>query len=227
MSVVFIYFCLMNQLPIPTPLPSLDNLQLRMLVEKSEEQLNEMKKLIKLSRKDAESLRDLANTAGKLAEGLDRHLVQFEDSSIYEKALVELQKENNFSSTFAESENLRNKLSHRDESEHSQQGFDGFKEFQKRSVQAHSSDLKDLEQIQRELEGAPPGYLNKVQTQLSLRQWQTETRISSQMTELLATMKSMREELRALRLKDQSAQDTQKSIINRLKSAWEPTREKP
>ncbi|RME14060.1 MAG: hypothetical protein D6797_09690, partial [Bdellovibrio sp.] len=54
--------------------------------------------------------------------------------------------------------------------------------------------------LKQSVKNAGPVFLQKVQTEAQLGTWQSNTRISSQLTELIAAVRAMREELRLMRL---------------------------
>lgn len=193
--IILISLKVFAQVPIST-----ETLQLRELINNSEQQISALKEILKYSKQDAISLDNASQILNKLSSGINQSIEKYRGTETYEKALLELHKKNNFKNTFADSQELRQNL---DISKNAnKQTYNDSIKFQKESVRANESDLKQRSELQAALITAQPGLIPKIEAQTQLGIWQTNTRMSLQMTELLASIHAMREELRILRLKE-------------------------
>lgn len=186
-------------LPIST-----QNLQLQQLIEKSEQQIKELKDILSYKKQDAASLENASKILEKMSAGIDKSIEKYKGTEIFDKALLDLQSKDDFKKTYAESKEIRD-LVHDPTMRASQKNFDDSVKFQKESVRANQSDIVDQKQLQQDLKSAQPGFVPKLQAQAELGNWRASTRMSAQMTELLASIHTMREELRALRLKEEKS----------------------
>ena len=181
-----------------------DSLQLQQIINKSEEQIQLLKEVLKQARQDTHSLDRAARILEDLSEGIDRSIEGYEGTRVYSQALIRLQAEGDSERTFSDSQALRKRAmdlnSPQVAEELGDKPFSNFVEFQRQAVRANQLDLKAQEELEALLHGAPPGFVPKIQTQAQLGSWQASTRLSAQVTELLGAVHAMREELRLQRL---------------------------
>ncbi|MCB9024814.1 MAG: hypothetical protein H6625_00725 [Bdellovibrionaceae bacterium] len=198
------------QMPIST-----DTLQLRQLINNSEQQIKALREILKYSKQDTASLNSASHILKNLSEGIDKTIEKYQGTDTYEKALLELQLKDDFKNNYSDAQELRKNLPrNKNETASDKSKNDIFVDaikFQKKSVQANESDFKQRKALQKELIVAPPGLIPKLEAQVLIGNWQTNTRVSIQMTELLATIHAMREELRILR-----KNENQQSNLNTL-----------
>lgn len=205
-SLVFFTFCAFAQLPVST-----DTVQLQQLVNKSEEQVQQLKAILEYQQQDGANLARASQILEKLTDGLDRSIRQYEGTKAYADALVELQKDNDYALTYSDSSRVRSQLPGRQGPKSlaaknlSERDYESIVKFQKESVKANESDLDQQQKLEQALSVGQAGFVPKIEAQAQLGSWQTNTRVSAQLTELLSTMQAMREELRALRDKDQAS----------------------
>ena len=186
-----------------TPL-SADSIQLQSLINKSEQQIQTLKIILDQTKKDTKTLERVAATLDQINYDLDQSLEQYRGTDVYNKALIQSQKMNDFKSVYEEGQKLREMqslMSHNIE-ENNVKNYKNIIQFQKDTVKANQEDLKDQKELEDALLTAKMGFIPKIQAQAQLQNWKTNTRLSVQITELLATLHSIREELRAMRLKD-------------------------
>lgn len=183
---------------------SAENVQLQRLINKSEEQIKSLKQVLKYSKQDAASLEKAARILEEMSSGIDKSIEKYQGTKTYEKALIELQSKDDFKSTYADSERMRNQYAKQEVGGQDalDTAFVDLVKFQKESVKANASDLSDQEKLQQALLSGQQGFIPKIQAQAQLGSWQANTRVSSQLTELLAAVHAVREELRALRLNE-------------------------
>lgn len=170
-------------------LPSADSIQLQQLINNSDQQLKAVKELIRYSQQDATSLERASRVLDKLSAGLDKSIEKYQGTKVYEQALLELQStdrsdEYGPASRRPISGDLANKSAEK------------FARFQKESLNANLSELKNQEGLAQALRTADQGFIPKLTTQAMLGNWQSNTRVSAQMTELLWNIHALREDMR-------------------------------
>lgn len=180
LAILFLGLNASAQIPI-----SPESYQLQQLVQTSRQQLNSIKELLENGRHDSELLEKSAHSLKQLSSGLDRSVEKFRGTAIYEQALLKMQSEDLAIKNSNEREADLNQLKRR------------FERFQSESIKANLSDLTDQQKISESLRSAEPGFVSKLETQSQLGQWQATTRVSAQLTELLAAVRGLREDLRA------------------------------
>lgn len=161
---------------------STEDIQLRQLVEKSEQQLQSIRELLKVSRQDAETQEAAKKSLEKLSAGIDQSIGAFQGTKAYEQALLQLQAEElkeqaKRSGTRAEPEKKR------------------FLEFQNQTLQANSDTLAQVKKLEDSLRTAGQGFIPKIQSQAQLGNWQASARISAQLGELLSAVHGLRQDL--------------------------------
>lgn len=198
------------------PLPA-ETWQLQQLINNSEKQIEALNKLLKNEKINIDSLSKSSEALQQLSEGINQSVKQYQGTQVYEEALIQLQKMNDFEKTYIDSKKVRSYLpKNYIQSKNNQKQFNDLMVFQKNSVKANQSDLKYQKKLMHSLKSAKPGFISKIQAQAQLGQWQANTRLSAQLTELLSQISAMREELRLLRL-DESKADPIRSLINGVK----------
>jgi hypothetical protein len=187
-------------LPIMARSADLNSLQLQQLISNSEKQIEELKTILSYTKQDSSALEKAGKLLESLTAGINQTLAQYQSTEAYQKALVELQSKDSFGSTYSNAKKLNDSLPEeiQDKGE-----FKNLIEFQKQTVQANQVDVSNQAALQEALKTAQPGFIPKLQTQTQIGNWQTGTRLSTQMTELLSTVEAMRQELRLIRLKEQ------------------------
>lgn len=187
------------KLPIGT-----DFVQLQKLIAISQQQIDSLKEIIAYKKVDSRSIEKATEILQQLALGLDKSIEKYQGTEIYEKALLDLQSKDDFQRTYRESQKLRELAPRRggEDQVATEKFFEELIQFQKESVKANQSDLGEQKELQDALVSAQPGFVPKIQAQVQLGNWRTSTRVSTQITGILAEMHTMREELRILRLKE-------------------------
>ncbi len=186
-----------QSLPIST-----QSIQLQELIEKSETQIESLKEILKQSKHDTASLEKINGILNKLSAGIDTSLEKYRGTDAYQKAMLELQSNNDFQKVYSDPKDLRESSGHPALEESSEQ-FDKIMSFQKESVRANQGDLENQTQLETALQKAEAGFVPKLHAQAQLGEWKTNTRLSAQMTELLGAIHAIREELRLARLKSE------------------------
>lgn len=162
---------------------STNSYQLQQLVNTSKQQLKSAKELLEYGKRDSDYLERSSRVLDKLSAGVERSIEKYQGTAIYEKALLKLQ-----------SDDLGHQKQAKPTLENSQQRFETF---QAESVKANLSDLTDQQKLSEALRASEPGFVPKIQTQTQLGNWQANTRVSSQLTELLSAVRGLREDLNA------------------------------
>jgi hypothetical protein len=209
----FIFIQAVAQFPVS------DSVLLQQLVVRARQQVESLREIVKYGKKDSDSMDRVRASLGQLTAGLNQTVEKFKGSKAYNQALLELQKKQEYQNTFKDSENVRTQIPA--ESQKPPENIADGIQFQKQSVQGNEADFQQQNKIQAALSTAQPGFIPKLQTQVQLGQWQTDIRLSTQITELLAVIHAMREELHLLRAK----QDDQNGL-SRLLSGAEMQNEK-
>lgn len=182
-----------------------ESFQLQQLINKSEQQLQSLKAILNYEKQDAASLEKASKILEKLSNGIDKSIEKYHGTEIYEKALLQLQSKDDFKKTYSDSKQVKDQVLNSKNAavQSSVNGdFEDLVQFQKDSVRANQSDLSNQRQLQEALQSAQSGFVPKIQAQAQLGNWQASTRLSAQLTELLAAIHAMREELRVMRLNE-------------------------
>lgn len=197
-------------LPIPT---TTEMFQLQELIEKSERQIESLNEILKYSKNDSASLEKAVLLLEKMNAGLDQTISSFEGTETYDRALVEIQSKEKFFDNYSDREKLVEEIS----AQIGKKGMDELSadriDFQKKTVQANRADHQRQKILKEELKTAEPGLVDKIIAQAELEQWQTNTRMSSQLAELLASIGVIREELQLWRLKQESSGASNKLLL--------------
>lgn len=198
------FWCQAIGAQMPTPL-STHTFQLEKLIQQSEQQIQATKELIKYKKQDSQSLENLISLLNGLSKGLDQSIEKYKGTEIYQKALIESQVKDDYQRTYKDSQVLVQQHPSKITDKSDKEFIDiiGIKEFQKKSVKANRADLVQQQNIQKIINNSSPVFLQKVGVQTLLAQWRTQTRLSMQMTELLAVIHAMREEMRSERWRQQ------------------------
>lgn len=170
-----------------TPI-SAESMQLRILINKSEEQIRALNEMVKYGQRDSDSLEKASKILNELHAGMDRSIEKYQGTKTYQKALMKLQSQDDFKRTYSDAAEQRQRRS--------QPADLNQIEFQKQSVLANQEDLAKLEDLERTLKSAEQGLVPKIQAQAQIGSWQANARVSAQMTELLSSIQAMREEMR-------------------------------
>lgn len=162
--------------------------QLQQLIVKSERQIELLKELLRESKQDAAALRRASQILQELSQGIHESLEKYQGTSAYAEALNRLQAKDDFANTYRDFQRLSQKNA---------VPSDDAVEFQIQSARANQQDVKRQAELAKLLAKAPPGMVAKIQAESQLGEWQAATRISVQLTELVASVRAMREELRS------------------------------
>lgn len=201
----------------------MENIQLERLITNSEQEVKSLRELIKKGEADTQILERAATVLEKISTGIDKSIEPYQGTELFTQALIQSQSSDDFSRTFSDVKTL-NKLSAELESQAKiknpkEKGNDlesvigDIAKFQKESVKANSEDLENQSKLRNTINTAPPGFIEKVRAEIEINNWQTNTRLSAQMTEMLSVMHAIREELRLNRAKNESANPLESLII--------------
>jgi hypothetical protein len=169
-----------------------DAIQMQRLIETSQAQLKTAQDLLVQARQDSSSLDRAAGVLDQLAKGIDQQIQPLQGTSAYNQAILKLQAEKSGATQVGAAAQPR-------ETEEQAQSRQNLNQLQQQSQRANLDDLTRHEQISQALIKAQPGFVPKLQAQAELGQWQTNVRISAQLTELLASIQGLRQELRGSR----------------------------
>ncbi len=185
--VLFIFSSLSAFLPAQSSILPSETLQLQKLIAVSEQQLKAVGELLAHSQRDSASLEKASKILGELASGINQSIEKYQGSKAYEMALLQFQLEGleEKSSDLEQATQKQSKKSER------------FMKFQNESVQANLSDLDQQKKLEAALRSTDPGFIPKLQTQAQIGSWQASTRVSTQISELLAIIEDLRSEIRS------------------------------
>lgn len=164
-----------------------DSIQMQMLIEASQQQLKIAQEQLKQAKQDAKSIDRAAGTLDQLAKGLDQKIQSLQGTKVYDQAILKIQERG---ALRVGAEALPNETDAQAESRKN------FNQFQQQSHRANQEDMVTHDQISKALNEAAPGFVPKLQAQTQLAQWQSNVRISSQLTELLAAIQGLRQDMR-------------------------------
>lgn len=166
---------------------STEGMQLEQLIEQSQAQLKEISELVAYSKKDVASLETASQSLEKLSSGIGASIEKYQGTKAYEKALLQLQTETQ----------EENQKQHDSEVEPRSKDSERLLKFQDQSVKANLADLEAQQKLEGALNTAGQGFIPKIQTQAQLGTWQASTRVSTQLSQLLANVDGLRTELKA------------------------------
>lgn len=158
-----------------------ESIQLQKLILNSEQQLKTLREILEVNHRDADAIVRTARLLENLSAGLDRSIEAFKGTDAYAQALLRMQTESaqklGFQQPTADEKRLR--------------------DFQQQTISANRDDLEDQRRLAERLSAAEPGFVPKLQAQAALGDWRSNTRLSIQMAELLASIQILREDLKA------------------------------
>lgn len=156
--------------------------QLQQLIQKSEQQIELLKEVLKTSQQDAQIMTRVSQALDELTRGIDSSIQKFQGTPEFLEAMNSLQAE-------------RYRVSTRQMKDHRGEGVEA--RFTDQSLRANVEDLKIQMKLQETLSAAPPGFVSKIHAEGQLGAWQTATRISAQLAELIEISRAIRDELEA------------------------------
>lgn len=168
--------------------PGIDAVQMQRLIETSQQQLKAAQELLGQARRDSSSLEKAAGVLDQMSKGLDQQIKPLQGTAVYSQAILKLQDEQNGAAKFGA-------MARPGESEEQALSRQNFFQVQQQSHKADLDDLSTQDKLSQALVNAQPGFVPKIQTQAQLGQWQTQVRISAQLTELLAAIHGLRQDL--------------------------------
>ena len=145
-----------------------DSLQLQALIKTSQEQLKLIKQLVEQGQRDGDTLNRAMLALNKISQGVDRSIEKYQGTQAYEQALLMVQ---------------------------SQTQPAQFDRFQKASGNASHEDLDLQEKLNKALLTAEPGFVPKIQAQAQIGAWRSNTRVSTQLAELITEVHALRNDL--------------------------------
>lgn len=180
-----------------------ESFQLQRLIIQSEQQLKTLNEMLEQNRYDAASLQGMSDALNRLSAGINESIAPLRGERAYEMALLQIQSQDNFSQTYADAKAVRElpvvgraRAENRDD----EGAFRSKMAFQRESVQANRADNEIQARLAQALIDSPPGVIQKIQAEIALGNWQTTTRLSAQLTEMIAAINTIREETRLTRV---------------------------
>lgn len=192
---------------------STQSIQLQQLIRQSERQIESLQEIINYSKKETATLDKALRVLENLTLGIDESIQQYKGTDIYERALLRLQMEDEFSRTFTDSEQVRMLTEEgADQAPGNKMSTTDISEFQKQSVKANQAALDQIEELKEHLSSVQPGIVPKIQAQIQLSTWQSNTQLSMQLTEIISVIHAIREEMRLLRTNNEN-QNTWNQLV--------------
>lgn len=168
---------------------STEDIQLRQLVEKSQQQLESIRELLKVSQQDAKTQEAAKKSLEKLSAGIDQSIGAFQGTKAYDQALLQLQAED------LKEQTKRGGAKPGPEKER-------YLKFQTQTLQANADSLEQVKKLEDSLKTAGQGFIPKLQSQAQLGNWQTSARISAQLGELLSAIHGLRQDIKGTNILD-------------------------
>lgn len=215
-----VFFTFLSTSPFRTHAQT-QTLQLERLIGSSEQEVESLKEMIKKGDVSQQTLERAARILESISLGIDKSIEPYQGTKLFTEALVKSQASDEFLRTYADVKTLNElnpKISEKDKTQNLKQSAEDelFKElifFQKESVKANDEDLKNQAKLRAALNTAPPGFMDKIRAEIEISNWQTNTRLSAQATELLAVMHAIREELKLSRTKSDETLNPLSALI--------------
>jgi hypothetical protein len=190
-----------------------ENAQLIILIQQSQQQLAELKKMSQISSDHADALRKVMELSEHLSRGIDTVLEPYKSSREYQNAAMRVQRDR----MTAEKEDSSYQFIENYfplEAKELQRRRDRALQFQTQIDDANRSDLKDIVSFEQHLVLAEPGEIHRLAAMAGSKSWETNLRLSTQLNELLSELRALRDDLQR---KDweQKIQDSQ------IKHQWQ------
>ncbi|MDB5038594.1 MAG: hypothetical protein JWQ35_2122 [Bacteriovoracaceae bacterium] len=178
-------------------LPGGDSAQLLLLIEQSQKQVEALQKILQNSELTSEQMKHALELTAHLNEGIDSKLNPLKDTKEYHAALIAIQNREDFAATHSLTDQSRvhPELLGPDELKKNNQSYLDFKNFQSGLVRANEADIQNFQILEKQIAESPPGALSRLHAEAASKNWETNLRLSMQLTELLDQMRSVREEM--------------------------------
>ena len=194
-ALIFVFCSAFFSISAGAVAPGIDSIQMQRLIQTSQEQLKVAQDLLGQAKHDAASLERAAGVLDQLSRGLNQEIQPLQGTSVYDQAILKLQEEQAGALKAGATPAAQ-------ETEEQARARQNFYQFQLNSHKAELEDLINHDKLSQALGQAQPGFVPKLQAQTELGQWQTEVRISAQLTELLTAIHNLRKDVGGTRLDD-------------------------
>lgn len=202
---------------------ALETAMLELFLKSAGEQIQLLKALVENGKDDQKSLREAHEILMRLSEGIDKTLEPYRASEEYQKAIAALQ------AVKSQKPAQPVPFDYLGLTEIEQQAWEEDTayntDFEKYVTSANIADLQDKEALEKILQDAPPGFVPKLNAEANAKAWESNVRLSMQLTELLRDVRRITDEMKRKRLieKRQRAEE-----LKALKDSFElPTPVRP
>lgn len=171
-----------------------ENAQLIILIQQSQQQLAELKRISQMNLENADALKKAMALSEQLSRGIDSVLEPYASSREYQRAAMKLQQE--LRSVDQEKESYKFLKDHfpSDAKELQNRRDRGF-QFQNQIDQANRSDLSDVMLFEQKLIQAEPGEVQRLGAMAGSKSWESNLRLSTQLNEILSELRMLRDDL--------------------------------
>lgn len=171
-----------------------ENAQLIILIQQSQQQLAELKRISQMNLENSDALKKAMALSEQLSRGIDNVLEPYASSREYQRAAMRLQQE--LRSVDQEKESYQFLKEHfpSDAKELQNRRDRGF-QFQNQIDQANRSDLSDVMLFEQKLIQAEPGEVQRLGAMAGSKSWESNLRLSTQLNEILSELRMLRDDL--------------------------------
>lgn len=204
--ILFLGLSFNNKAEAIVPLPS-NAFQMQQLIDNSTKQIESLKQILKQSKTNSSDLNKASKALNNLSLDIDKSIVQYQGTDVYEKALLKIQNKDDYKNTFSDSSQVKQKLPIHGNDEVTLSIEENFKDrvnFQRKTVKANENDLINQNRLRQVLTESGPGFVPKIHAEAVIGSWQSNTRLSMQMSELLSDLRAIREEIRLSRMQKEN-----------------------
>lgn len=171
-----------------------ENAQLIILIQQSQQQLAELKRISQMNLENADALKKAMALSEQLSRGIDSVLEPYSSSREYQRAAMRLQQELRSVDQEKDSYKFLKEYFPSDAKELQNRRDRGFR-FQNQIDQANRSDLSDVMLFEQKLIQAEPGEIQRLGAMAGSKSWESNLRLSTQLNEILSELRMLRDDL--------------------------------
>lgn len=201
--------------------PGAENQQLGILIEQSQSQIEELRHLLKSTNVTRDELERASDLLEKMTQGIDAEISPLEAARPGLAGVVEQQssKSNRQLQPFDRSDWKTYRRYFPKKAETEAEDLKEFLRFQQQITEANTGDFGDLMRLQSNLLTAEGGELSRMSVQVQSKVWESNLRLSAQLTEVLEEMRFLREHFnddrRVLDIGMAESENVLRSIVDR------------
>ena len=203
---------------------------LTILVQQSAQQLMELNRLLSAANQSSEALNRAVEMTEKMQAGIDKALVSYRRTKAFQDTLLRLGKNRSLKQFRENAEEVRDYMDFYqslfpERAKNDDDRRKDFNDFQSEVQKTSEADLKEVDELEKELAGASPARAQQIAAHIQLKQLEGTIVSRQQLSRLIDENNQLREEAaRERRRKLMEDESSKRLIESRWKSGWEPKR---